>query len=184
MVSNVQLKMTASIRSIELLDEQQAARSARDKETAAAHEQRQRELADVCAALSAAAAELEAYRATLFSSHREQIVRLSLEIAGKILAKEIGEGHYAIEKIVTDALQSAPPAKQTTLRLNPHDVKTFEKAAAEQGLSLPPNMDIAADMTVNPAECIIDSELGTVESMIEEHLRRIGEALLGTGEKE
>jgi flagellar biosynthesis/type III secretory pathway protein FliH len=182
MAPGVLLKMTTPIQSIQLLDEKKAAQAAHIKAAAAEQEQTRRQLAQVCAALSKAAAELEDYRATLFSSHREQIVRLSLEIAAKILAKEVADGHYAIEKIVLDALQSAPPSKQTTIRLNPEDVKAFEKAATEQGLSLPPNTEIAADWAVNPAECFIDTELGMVDSLIDEHLRQIGEALLGTCE--
>lgn len=182
MTTDVLLNITTPIRSICLLDKQTMDETARNRAAAAELEQTRKTLAQVCAALEKAAAELEAYRATLFSSHREQIVRLSLEIAAKILAKEVSEGNYAIEKIVMDALQSAPPAKQTTLRLNPEDAKAFEKAAAEQNLSLPAHLEVAADWAVKPAECIIDSELGMVESIIKDHLEHISEALLGTGE--
>ena len=164
------------------MDERKLEETARSKAAMAELERTRQQLTQVCAAMNKAAEELEEYRSTLFSSHREQIVRLSLEIAAKILAKEITEGNYAIEKIVLEALQSAPSAKQTTIRLNPEDVKAFEKAAAEQGLKLPANTKIAADWAINPAECIIDSELGMIESLIDEHLRQIGQALQGTGE--
>lgn len=182
MAASVLLKITTPIQSIELMDEAKLEETARSQAAVAELKRTQQQLAQVCAALNKAAAQLEEYRATLFSSHREQIVRLSLEIAARILAKEVAEGNYAIEKIVLESLQSAPSAKQTTIRLNPEDVKAFEKAAAEQGLTLPANTEIAADWAVHPAECIIDSELGMVESLIDEHLRQIGQALLETSE--
>ena len=180
MTPGVLLKVTTPIQSIQLLDERTLEETARSKAAAAVIEQTQKQLGQVCTALSKAAAELDEYRMTLFSSHREQIVRLSLEIAAKILAKETADGNYAIEKIVLNALQSLPPSKQITIRLNPDDLKAFEKAVAEQELNLPPNTELAADWAVNPAECVIDSELGMVESLIDEHLKQIGEALLVT----
>ncbi|HDS83591.1 MAG TPA: hypothetical protein ENN97_00100 [Phycisphaerales bacterium] len=172
------------VRSVELLNRRQIEEAAHRKEAAEQAERTRRQLAQACDALSKAAMELQAYCASLFASQREQIVRLSLEIAARVLAKETAERNYAVEKIVTEALQSAPPAKQLTIRLNPDDVKAFEQAAAEQGFSLPPNVELAADWSVNPAECRIDSELGIVESMIEDRLRQIEQALLGSEQSE
>lgn len=179
MTPGVRLTMTTPIRSIQLLeDEPRALRIALDK-SAAELEQTRRQLMQACTAMSKAATELEAYRTTLFSSNREHIVRLSVEIAARIVAKEVAEGNYAIEQIVLDALESAPPGRPMTIRLHPDDVKAFETAAADLHLTLPPNTDIAADPTVKPAECVIDTEQGMVESLIDDHLRQIGEALLG-----
>ena len=179
MTPGVRLTMATPIRSIQLLDDEpKVSRSVLDKSKAEL-ERTQRQLAEASAALSKAATELETYRTTLFSSNREHIVRLSVEIAARIVAKEVAEGNYAIEQIVLDALESAPPGRPMTIRLNPDDVKAFETAAAELHLTLPPNTDIAADPTVKPAECVIDTEQGMVESLIDDHLRQIGEALLG-----
>lgn len=181
MTPGVLLQITTPIHSIRLLDERTMEDTARSKAAAAAYEQTKKQLAQVCAALSRAAEDLNETRSTLFSSHREQIVRLSLEIAARILAKEVADGNYAIEKIVLETLASAPPSRQMTIRLNPDDLKAFETAAAEQELNLPPSIEFAADRSVRPAECVIESELGTVESLIDEHLAKIGDALLGAG---
>lgn len=178
MTGSVRVDIATPIGAIEVLDSNRVAQALRSKATEAQTQQMRGQLTQACAALNKAAAELEACRQSLFSSHRESIVRLSLEIAAKILAKDVAEGNYAIEKIVADALQSAPPARQMTIRLNPDDLKTFEKAMAEQNITLPPHAEVAADWAVNPADCVIESEAGTVDYMIDEHLRSIGEALL------
>ncbi len=180
MTGRVRVDITTQIGAVELLDSDRVEQALRSKATEAETKQTREHLAQACAALNKATAELEDFRRSLFSSHRESIVRLSLEIAAKILAKDVAEGNYAIEKIVGDALQSAPSAKQITIRLNPDDLKALEKATAEQNITLPPHTQLAADWAVNPADCILESEAGTVEYMIDEHLRNIGEALLNS----
>jgi flagellar biosynthesis/type III secretory pathway protein FliH len=182
MTPHVRLDITTPIGGIEMLDAAKVDTVLRNRATAAESKQTLEHLARAGAALNKAASELDACRQSLFGSHREHIVRLSLEIAAKILAKEVAEGNYSIENIVMDALQSAPPAKQRTIRLNPDDLKAFEKAAVEQNISLPPNTELAADWSVRPADCIIDGDTGMVEYMMDEHLRNIGEALLESSE--
>ncbi len=179
MAAQTSLKLTIPIGSVQLLDATAVQKAACAKAAVQEAERARTQLTQLCAALHKAVCEIQDRQASLIASQKEQIVRLSLDIAAKILAKEIADGHYAIETIVLDALQSAPPAKRTTIRLNPNDLKTFEKAAAELGLSLPPHTELSPDWSVNPAECVIDSELGTVEYLIDEHLRQIGQALLG-----
>jgi len=179
MAVSTSLKLNTPIGSVQVLDEATLHKAVSAKAAAQEAERTRAQLSQVCAALTQAVNELQRRQAALFSSQKEHIVRLSLEIAAKILAKEIADGHYAIETIVLDALQSAPPAKQTTIRLHPDDVKAFQKAAAELGLSLPPHTELLPDWSVHRAECVIESELGTVEYLIDEHLRQIGQALLG-----
>lgn len=182
MSPDVSLKINTPIQTICLLDPEEIEKAARGKAEAQALQQAHERLAGVCAALENAAGQLEQLRSSLVSSHREQIVRLSLDIAGKIIGKEVAEGNYAIETIVLEALQAAPSAKQMTVRLNPDDLKAFETVATEGGLRLPPNTEWVADWAVNPAECVIDTEAGSAESLIEEHLHQIGEALLHTSQ--
>ena len=178
MTGNVRIDITTPIGGIELIDAAKVDAVLRSRATAAESKQTLEHLVRAGTALNKAASELEACRQSLFASHREHIVRLSLEIAAKILAKEVDEGNYAIENIVLDALQSAPPAKRRTIRLNPDDLKAFEKAVVEHNISLPPSTELAADWSVRPADCIIDGDTGMVEYMMDEHLRNIGEALL------
>ena len=180
MAAPTSLKLNIPIGSVQVLDEATLQKAAQAKAAAQEAERTRAQLSQVCAALTQAVTELQQRQAAFFASQKEHIVRLSLEIAAKILAKEIADGHYAIETIVLDALQSAPPAKHTLIRLHPDDLKVFEKAAAELGLSLPPHTELAPDWSVNRAECVIESELGTVEYLIDEHLRQIGQALLSS----
>ena len=172
------LNISGPVESVDVVDHKQMEQAMRTKAEVVEYQQARRQFQQACEALSSAAAELERYCTTLFSSHREQIVRLSLEIASRILGRQIAEQNYAIETIVLEALAAAPQSKQLTVRLNPDDVTAFEKVAAEQAVSLPPNVHVAADWSVKPAECAIDSDQGIVESMIDEHLRHIGQALL------
>ena len=56
-----------------------------------------------------------------FTRHKEDIVNLSVEIARKILAYKIEQGDYEIQEIIKQALDDAPVAEDTVIRLNPQD---------------------------------------------------------------
>jgi flagellar biosynthesis/type III secretory pathway protein FliH len=63
-------------------------------------------ITSLCSALHEAIMTLQKYHDELFLSHKEQIIRLSVEIAAKILVKDIHERTYQIENIITEALRT------------------------------------------------------------------------------
>lgn len=134
----------------------------------------------LCSALQAAAGKLEQYTEELFLSHKDQIARLSVEIASKILAKDRADRNYEIEKIVSQALQTVPASRQMTVRLNPDDLKTIRRMSEADEFTMPEGVHFVPDPGVSPAECVIETDHGVVEYLIEEHLKQIADALLQT----
>ena len=134
----------------------------------------------LCNALRRAAENLEQYAEEMFLSHKEQIVRLSIEIASKILAKDRDEQNYDIEKIVSQALRKVPPSRQVTIRLNPNDLKTMQQLTNANRFTSPEGVHFTGDASVGPAESIIETDHGVIDSLIEEHLKQIADALLHT----
>jgi len=138
------------------------------------------EMEKLCNILQQAAETLERYTEELFLSHKEQIVRLSIEIASKILAKDRDEGNYDIEKIVLQALQKVPASKQITIRLNPNDLKTMRQLTDANRFTAPEGIRFAGDASVGTAECIVETDHGVIDYLIEEHLKQVAGALLQT----
>ena len=134
----------------------------------------------LCNALQQAGEKLERYTEELFLSHKEQIVRLSVEIASKILAKDQHERNYEIEKIISQALQTVPASRQTAIRLNPNDLKTMRQMTDSNQFTVPEGVHFAGDASVGPAECIIETDHGVIEYLIEEHLKQVAGVLLKT----
>ncbi len=171
----VQLPSTAPISSASIIDPPKCpAQPAARSESPLPNRQIQQALE----ALRQAAEQMQESAGRLFASHREQIIRLSIEIAAKILAKDIHEQNYQMETILQQALEGIPQDRPITIRLNPKDLQTCQEMMEKTGAEQPALIRLIPDPTVQPAECIVESEQGIIEWIIDEHLKRISEALL------
>lgn len=134
-------------------------------------------LRGLCRALGDAVNKVNEFQETIVSRHKDEIARLSVEIAGKILAQRIEEGDYRIESIVKEALENAPTRQDVVIHLNPADMselKKIEEAGAGDSLS---SVKLVGDPNIGRAECLVESAKGTVESVIDKQLERIGDEL-------
>lgn len=131
-----------------------------------------------CQVLNQAAAKLQESCADVFARHREEIAKLSVEIARKILMQKVEQGDYEIESIVTEALLHAPSRQDVVVRLNPEDLAQCLKAQQqdEQGGVLA-GVQFVADPSIGRAECLLESPKGIIKFLIDENLERVGKAL-------
>lgn len=143
-------------------------------------EQQKKQTDRLCRVLDSAALKLQEFQEEIFSSHREQIVELSVRIAEKILFKEIDEGSYDIAKIVQEALKIAPDQRDVVVRLNPRDVEQYERLVEDKAVEGLSHVKVTADAGVGCAQCVIETDKGLVEYFIEEHLNQVARALKGT----
>jgi flagellar assembly protein FliH len=135
---------------------------------------------DMCRMLQGAVAKLNELYDEIFAGHNEAVARLSVEIARKVLMRDIDNGDYEIESIIKEALKNAPENSGLTIRLNPQDLENLQNL---QNAGQPPFKDITltADAAVGRAECVIESSRGIINVLIDEHLEQISQALLKTG---
>lgn len=131
---------------------------------------------DACQALQGVIAQLSRFHEELFSGHNEAIAQLSVEIARKVLMRNIAEGDYKIESIVREALKNAPSTDDIVIRLNPSDLAECRNAQ-EADDSVLSGLELLADPDIGRGECILESPKGIIKSLIDEHLERIGKAL-------
>ena len=141
------------------------------------------QLTGICKTLDEAAAQMKQFHKELFSVHGEQIAKLSIEIAEKILLHEIGEGRYEIEKIIQEALKNAPSQNNVVVKLNQGDIELYQKTVKETGKDVLANIELVADANVGPCQCVVETDKGVIEYFIEQHLQQIGKALTGSEEK-
>ncbi|MHC4477422.1 MAG: FliH/SctL family protein [Planctomycetota bacterium] len=134
-------------------------------------------LRGLCRALGDAVNKVKEFQATIVSGHKDQIARLSVEIAGKILAQKIEEGDYRIESIVNKALENAPTRQDVVIHLHPADMSELEKMEEVGGSDSLNGVKLVGDPNIRRAECLVESPKGTVESVINKQLERIGEEL-------
>ncbi|NIP28578.1 MAG: hypothetical protein GWN67_27975 [Phycisphaerae bacterium] len=130
-----------------------------------------------CRTLKALTDKLNQFYDTLFTGHKEEIARLSVEIARKILAQKVQNGDYEIESIIKEALANAPTRQDVVVHLNPEDLILCQKAQQDEQNDALAGIKLVPDPNIGRAECLIETPKGMVESLIDEHLERIGKAL-------
>lgn len=131
-----------------------------------------------CKVLNQVAAKLQESCAEVFAKHREEIARLSVEIARKILMQKVEQGDYQIESIVREALMHAPSRQDIVVRLNPEDLTQCLKAQQQDDAGgLLAGVQLVADPGIGRAECVLESPKGIIKSLIDENLERVGKAL-------
>jgi len=113
----------------------------------------------------------------VFSEQKEEIARLSVEIARKVLMQKVEDGDYKIESIIKEALNNAPTRQDIVVHLNPEDLKECQNALKENPDSVLADVKFVSDTNIGRAECLLESPKGIVESLINEHLERISKAL-------
>jgi len=114
-----------------------------------------------------------------FARHKEEIAKLSVEIARKILMQEVQKGNYQIEAIVKEAIETAPAHRDVVVHLNPKDLVQFQRFQQDdpERFGSMDGIKFIADPNIGRAECLVESPKGIIESLIDEHLKRIAEAL-------
>jgi flagellar biosynthesis/type III secretory pathway protein FliH len=133
-----------------------------------------------CQTLKGLIDKLNEFYDKLFAEHKEEIARLSVEIARKILAQQVQNGDYEIESIVKEALTNAPTRQEVVVHLNPEDLILCQKAQQDEPNDALAGIKLISDPNIGRAECLLETPKGIVESLIDEHLERIGKALKTT----
>lgn len=169
-------KPVGLVKLLEQAAEGPSSNSAEDKGVELLKQQKER-LAQVCQALQDAANKVNEFHENLCKGHKEQIAKLSVEIARKILVQKVEKGDYEIESIVKEALKNSPTREDVAVHLNPDDLVQCQKVQQDEPNGTLAGVRLVADPNIGRAECLLETPKGIVESFINEHIERIGEAL-------
>jgi flagellar biosynthesis/type III secretory pathway protein FliH len=126
-------------------------------------------------ALERAAKKLQYVYERMVVEHRQAIAKLSIEIARKILSQKVKDGDYQIESIVQEALNNAPAHQNIVVRLNPQDLAKCQQM--QQSDNMLASVKLVSDPGIGPAECVVETPKGKVESLIDGHLEQVTRAL-------
>ena len=130
-----------------------------------------------CQTLNGVIAKLNQFCDKLYVEHREEIARLSVEIARKILMQKVENGDYEIESIIKEALKNAPGSQDVIVHLNPEDLEKYQKAQQDEPGGVLAGIKLIPDPNIGRAECLLESPKGIIKSLIDDNLERIGKAL-------
>lgn len=119
------------------------------------------------------AGERDAY----FQRVEEQVVRLTLAIARKILHREAQVDPLLLTGILRVALERIGANTNTRLRAHPSDIKVWRDyfAQARENFPVP---ELIGDPEISSGRCILETELGTTEIGLETQLKEIEQGFL------
>jgi len=148
-------------------------------------EKEKAETAQLYRVLSSLVDKISKFYDELLAKQKEEIAKLSVEIARRVLMQKVQKGDYQIEAIVKEAVRSAPVHQDVVVHLNPADLAQLRKlqrfhtgaAGKDDSGSVLAGIEFIADSNIGPAECLVETPKGIIKSLIDEHLARISEAL-------
>jgi len=114
---------------------------------------------------------------TIFAQRNEEIARLAVEIARKVLMQAVKDGDYEIENVIKEILQNAPSQHNLVVHLNPKDLAAIQQIGTEAFA----DVAFVPDNNIGQAECVLESPKGIIKSLIDEHLEQIERALTKAG---
>ena len=139
-------------------------------------EAQQAQLQGLCEALGQAAGQFGEIQKRFFAQAEQQLIDLAVEIAGKILAREIDSGNYEIDSIVARTLADIKSSGVVEVYLNPDDLAACE-AAGQAGPDGP--LRFMADPSLGKACCVVSTGGESAESIVSDQIEEISKALKG-----
>jgi flagellar biosynthesis/type III secretory pathway protein FliH len=139
------------------------------------------ELVPLCKTVKSIVDQLNKIHEETVASHRSEIARLAVEIARKVLACRTANGDYDLQTVIEEALKCAPTRQDIVVHVHPEDLAPCQQLMQENPDGPLAGLEFVADWSVARADCVVETPKGIVKSFVEQHLERIGEALMQVG---
>ncbi|MET0752996.1 MAG: FliH/SctL family protein, partial [Pyrinomonadaceae bacterium] len=118
-------------------------------------------------------------RARNLANVEQEILRLAVKIAEKIIGEEVKHDEATRGEIVLNALRHARQQEMLTVRVSAADVSLLENMREKiDSFGRAKFIDFVADQAVKSGGCIIESASGTIDARLETQLRILEKSLL------
>lgn len=118
-------------------------------------------------------------RRDALQSIEQDVLKLSIKIAEKIIGREIASDEKTRGEIVLTALRQARQREMLIVRVNAADLPIVERMRERiEAFGQARYIDFVADQTVGEGGCLIESQSGTIDARLETQLRVFEKALL------
>lgn len=111
----------------------------------------------------------------LLAGAEQDVVEIALAAAGKIVEAHVAVGPEEVLALVKSTLDRARRARSLVLTLHPDDAASLATLEA-----LPSNVHIEVDASLVRGDCVVKSELGTLDARVATKLASVRAALFGS----
>jgi flagellar assembly protein FliH len=126
--------------------------------------------------ISTAITKFERDRKDYFSRVEAEVVQLALAIAKKIIHREAQVDPTLVAAIVQIALGQLKEGSVASLRVQPREVGRWSEYFAAQSLDL--SITVVGDSELMPADCVLETELGSVNFSLDAQLKEVEQGFL------
>lgn len=135
----------------------------------------ERGLANVFRAMRQSIAELAGLKERILRESEDDLLKLSIAIARKIIQQEISADPGILAALVAAAVADCISLDRITIRLNPADFEIVNRDRHRYlgVLSSETRVTLTPDDTLSPGDCVVDSVTGVIDARIETQLEEI-----------
>ncbi len=115
----------------------------------------------------------------------QDVLKLSVKLAEKIIGREIKSNKQTIADTVATAMRNVRQQERLIIRVNPADfpnVEEFKATLIHSGRF--EFLDFEPDPKISSGGCVIESEVGTVDARLETQLKILERTLLRQSERD
>jgi flagellar assembly protein FliH len=120
--------------------------------------------------------EISALKNVLRAQVEREVVKLAVEVAKKMVYREIHIDPAIIQTLVRVALSHVSEKSAVTIHVNPGDYAYLLKQRAELAQSEGRDIAFVADNSIEQGGCLIQTECGDIDARIEEKFREVENA--------
>jgi len=126
--------------------------------------------------------ELQSIRPTLMKNAEKEILQLALAVARHILRQEIRQNPERLLGSIRAAIQKLGQIETLVIHLHPQDLERLRKERNQvvEWIGKAQGLRMEADATLQPGECIVESNDHIVDLRIDSQLSVIEDTLLNT----
>ena len=128
------------------------------------------------AKISESVRSFELTRKEYFAKVEGEVVQLALSIAGKILHREAQVDPLLIAALVQIALSQMKEGSAVSVRVRPEEAPRWREQLEEPAMNA--KVTVIEDMERQPGDCVLETELGSVNFSLEAQLKEVERGFL------
>ena len=130
-------------------------------------------------------AQFERTRDELFEKNREEILKVAILVARKIMGHALEQRPETLADVVSQAIRGAQHEGRLRIRVHPDDLDTLkahqDRVIAEIGSRT--ELELVEDRTIEGGGCVVESALGIIDARLETQMKVLERALLSAQPK-
>ena len=132
-----------------------------------------------CQAMASGLEELQKLKETILTNSKEDMVRLIMAVAERVIQTEVLEKEEIVTKTVIRALSAAVQSEEYTVKVHPDDLESVKEhkplfLARIKGLE---RIHLLADESISRGGCLAESRVGDVDATLETQLQEMSRQL-------